>query len=170
MRWTVPLKGFTGHPLHPPLTDVTIGALTVGTIAALLGWARVFTDVLAPTAVASLVIGLVFAIPTAVTGLVDLLGIRSDAPARTAALLHLGLMVLAVVGFFLAVLLLLPGLDAGGVPGPGAAAAAVALLMLTAGGWVGGSLAYVYGVRVLGTPDVPPGVALRPHGSDKDVQ
>ena len=31
-----PLRGFPGHPSHPPLTDVTIGAYTFATVAAIL--------------------------------------------------------------------------------------------------------------------------------------
>jgi uncharacterized membrane protein len=30
------VKGLPGHPLHPPLTDVTIGTYTFATIAAIL--------------------------------------------------------------------------------------------------------------------------------------
>ena len=29
-------RGFPGHPLHPPLTDATIGTYTFATIAAVL--------------------------------------------------------------------------------------------------------------------------------------
>ncbi len=36
-----PLRGFPGHPSHPPLTDVTIGAYTFGTVAAILSKAGV---------------------------------------------------------------------------------------------------------------------------------
>ena len=31
-----PLRGFPGHPSHPPLTDVTIGAYTFALVAAIL--------------------------------------------------------------------------------------------------------------------------------------
>ena len=38
---TNPLRGMPGHPSHPPLTDVTVGAYTVATIAAILSKAGV---------------------------------------------------------------------------------------------------------------------------------
>lgn len=36
-RWLVLVKGFSGHPLHPPLTDVSIGAYTAGVLMLVLG-------------------------------------------------------------------------------------------------------------------------------------
>lgn len=168
MRWKILIKGFSGHPLHPPMTDATIGALTVGTLATILGWFGVFAEVLAPTALAALVIGLVFAVPTIITGLADLLDIDQDAPARTVALVHLGLMTVAIGGFFVAALLLLPTLDDAAISVPAAVVAGASFVVLTAGGWVGGSLAYVYGVRVRGAKDTPPIRAVRPSSSPEE--
>lgn len=167
MRWKVLIKGFPGHPLHPPMTDATIGALTVGTVATVLGWFGVFVEVAAPTAVGALVIGLVFAVPTVVTGFADFLDLSQDAPAQTVGLVHLGLMVVATGGFFAAVLLLLPTLDGAAVSIPAVVVAVASFAVLTVGGWVGGSLAYVYGVRVLGASDTPPSEAVRPRPSSK---
>ena len=31
------IRGWDGHPSHPPLTDATIGTFTVGVVAAVLG-------------------------------------------------------------------------------------------------------------------------------------
>ena len=42
MKLSYLIKGLPGHPLHPPLTDATIGIYTLATIAAL-------TDVLSIT-------------------------------------------------------------------------------------------------------------------------
>ena len=36
MKLSYLVKGLPGHPLHPPLTDVTIGSYTFATIAAIL--------------------------------------------------------------------------------------------------------------------------------------
>ena len=33
------VKGFPGHPLHPPLTDATIGAYTAATVLGILAYA-----------------------------------------------------------------------------------------------------------------------------------
>ena len=35
------VKGFPGHPLHPPLTDATIGAYTAPTVLGILAYAGV---------------------------------------------------------------------------------------------------------------------------------
>lgn len=163
MPWSVLVKGFAGHPLHPPLTDATIGAFTVGTIAAVLAWLELFPEVLAPTALGALVLGLVFAIPTVVTGFADFLDLAPREPARTVGILHMALMGLAASGFLVAALLLLPVREGTPVSAPAALTALGSLLVLTAGGWAGGSLAYVYGVRVLGTRAASPGEALQPH-------
>jgi hypothetical protein len=34
-----PANGFPGHPLHPPLTDATIGAYTAATVLGILAHA-----------------------------------------------------------------------------------------------------------------------------------
>lgn len=161
MRLSALVKGFAGHPLHPPLTDATIGALTVGTIATVLAWLGLLVDMFAPTAVAAFVIGLVLAVPTSITGLADLLDLESRAPAQTVGFVHLVLMVVAAFGFLAAVLLLWPAVDGAEVTAAATAVAVGSFLVLTAGGWVGGTLVYVYGVRVLARSDTPPGRGLR---------
>jgi len=44
MKLSYLIKGFPGHPLHPPLTDATIGAYTVAFVLALLGILGVAED------------------------------------------------------------------------------------------------------------------------------
>lgn len=162
MRWTVLFKGFRGHPLHPPLTDVTVGAFTVGTVATVLARIGLWTDVTSSTAMVALVIGLVFTVPTAATGVADLLDIDEGTPARAVALAHMGVMVVAAIGFFVAVLLIRPDADGVIVSTAAALVAAGSFVVLLVGGWAGGTLAYVYGVRVVGESEAPPGEALRP--------
>ncbi len=163
MGWILVLmKGFRGHPSHPPLTDVTVGALTVATVAAVVGWFDVAAELVVPTAFVALVIGLVAAVPTALTGLLDLLDIRPGTPARATALIHLFVMLTAVALYVLAAVLLHPGLEADEVPDAAAGVAVAAFVTLTFGGWVGGSLAYVYGIRVVEDEDAPTAEALRP--------
>lgn len=147
---TVLLKGFPGHPLHPPLTDATIGAFTVGSIAMVLAWIGLWPDVLVGAAFTALVIGVVLAVPTGITGFVDYRDLARGEPARKTALLHLGVMVTAVVLFLLALLILgAAGLDAG-VPVGAGLFSILALAVLALGGWLGGGLVYVNGVRVVG--------------------
>lgn len=60
---TMALKGLPGHPLHPPLTDATIGAFTAGSIAVVLAWIGLWPDVLVGAGLAVLIIGIVLAVP-----------------------------------------------------------------------------------------------------------
>jgi uncharacterized membrane protein len=148
------------------LAGVSVGALVVASIATLLAWFGFATDLLVPTAYTTMLIGLLAAVPAAVTGLADLLDLPVDAPARTTALIHLTLMGTAIAVFLLTVLLLHPGVEHRQVPGAAAVTAAAGFVVLAAGGWVGGSLAYGHGVRVAGKPDTPTREVLRPRRSE----
>lgn len=65
------IRGFPGHPLHPPLTDATIGLYTGALIFAVLSLADVATEATAKGWWLLLIAGLVVGAATAVTGLVD---------------------------------------------------------------------------------------------------
>ncbi|MBW3665890.1 MAG: DUF2231 domain-containing protein [Actinobacteria bacterium] len=160
------LHGFRGHPLHPPLTDASIGAYTVATFAVVAGWLGWSESLMVGTGFVATTVGLVLALPTAVTGLVDLLHIPRDVGARRTAWLHLGIMVSATVLFLVAAVLLYPGYVDGDVPTSAAVTTVVAFAVLTAGGWVGGALAYVHGIRVLNEPNASLDQALRPRAPE----
>ena len=94
--------GLPGHPLHPPLTDATIGIYTFATIAG-------FVEVVGITARngaigwwIALVIGLIMTVPTALTGLLDWLTIEWGTELWKTATFHLLSMVTATVFFGLA--------------------------------------------------------------------
>lgn len=164
----VAVRGFRGHPLHPPLTDVSIGSYTVATIAVVLGWFGWQEPLMAGAGFVAMVVGLVAAVPTAVTGLADFLGIPRDAGARRTAWIHLGIMLTATVLFLVAAILLYPGFVDDRVPGSAAITTVAAFLVLTLGGWIGGSLVYVHGVRVVDDPDAPVRDAVRPSAPGKE--
>ena len=65
------LRGFPGHPSHPPLTDASIGAYTVGVAMLILGAAGVEKVAMAHGALLAISGGLIVALPTALTGLLD---------------------------------------------------------------------------------------------------
>jgi uncharacterized membrane protein len=158
------IKGPPGHPVHPPLTDVTIGALTLATLTVVLAWVGVLPHLLVPTASVSLVVGLVLAVPTATTGLIDLLDLPPGSAVRTTGLIHMGAMVTALLAFLVLLLLLLgPGSDAtDGVPGAAVVTSLVAFAFLTVGGWIGGALVFGHGTRVVGDPETPTRRVLDP--------
>ena len=62
------LRGTPGHPIHPPLTDATIGAYTFATIAAVLSKLGVAEEGFAHGWWLALVVGLVISAATALTG------------------------------------------------------------------------------------------------------
>jgi uncharacterized membrane protein len=156
------LRGFPGHPSHPPLTDATIGALTAGFVLVLLAWFGIAEETLVRASFAVVVVGLVFAVPTALTGLLDYFRIRRGTPFRRTATIHLLSMVTSVVLFIAAAWLLQDGYESGQVSAGAGVVTVVAWLILLFGGWVGGSIVFVYGMRVLMRPETPTAEALKP--------
>jgi uncharacterized membrane protein len=156
------IKGWTGKPSHPPLTDASIGAYTVGVAMLVLGALGVEEEQMAHGALLAIGGGLAVAGPTALTGLLDWLDIEKGTPARTLATVHLFTMVSATVLFALTFIAHLDGYDDGQVEALPLVLGLGAEALLAAGGYIGGSLAYVYGIRVLKNPRTPVADALIP--------
>lgn len=129
-----------GHPLHPMLTDVTIGMWTSAWLLDLVGPLRGHRrQTLADAFIAA---GLITAVPTIASGLADW---SSLAPGRTRrlGLFHGGLMAAGVVGYAWSLRQRLAGRRVRGV-----LTANVTAAVLTAGGYLGGHLAFRRGVGV----------------------
>ena len=156
------IKGFPGKPLHPPLTDASIGAYTVGVAMLVLGALGVEEEQMAHGALLAIGGGLALALPTALTGLLDWLDIPSGTPARTTATVHLIAMLSATVLFALAFVVHLDGYDDGTVAAGALALGVAAEIVLTVGGYLGGTMVFHYGVRVLKRPDTRIADALIP--------
>lgn len=154
-------RGFRGHPIHPPLTDVVFGAFTVSAVAVLVGWTGFLEDRMVDVAFVSAVIGLVAAVPTAVTGFVDHLRIPRGSNLRRTVTLHWVLMVVTVAVFLAGAALLQPG-ETDGMPILGGAVVLAGWGVLFLGGWVGGGIVFYHGMRVLGERDARTGEVLRP--------
>lgn len=162
------LRGFPGHPSHPPFTDATIGALTLGTILVVLSWAGVSEGETAHGGVLALWVGLVLAVPTIVTGFVDYLDIPRGVPRWRTATVHWLSMVSAVGVYLVAAALLQDDFDEGAVGAAGALCALAALLVLAVGGWLGGTVVFVHGERVLERADEPTTSAVVPHAVERE--
>ena len=156
------VRGSPGHPSHPPLTDVSIGAYTVGTAMLVLGAIGIEERQMAYGGLLALSGGLIVAVPTAVTGLIDWLGMERGSQARRTATFHLLLMVSATALFAVAWLLQRPGYLQGEVRSGGWIAAVAAEAFLAVGGYIGGTIVFHYGHRVLSQGDTPMTAALRP--------
>jgi uncharacterized membrane protein len=156
------IKGWPGKPSHPPLTDASIGAYTVGAAMLVAGALGLQEPQMAHGALLAISGGLILAAPTAITGLLDWLDIPKGTPARTTATLHLFTMVTATVLFALTWLAQRPGYNDDEVRTLGQILGLVAEGTLAVGGFIGGTIVFVYGHRVLGRTDAPVADALTP--------
>jgi uncharacterized membrane protein len=158
------VKGSPGKPLHPPLTDAGIGAYTVGVAMLLAGALGLQEEQMAHGSLIAISFGLILAAPTAITGLLDWLDLPRDTPAKSAATLHLFVMVAATLLFAVTWLLQRPGYNEDEVRTVALVVGLVSELVLIAGGNIGGANVFVYGIRVLKRPETPVAKALNPLG------
>ena len=156
------IKGLPGHPLHPPLTDATIGIYTFATVAAVLSKLGVAEHTFAQAWWLALVVGLVTTVGTALTGLADWLSITRGTELWKTATTHMIAMVTASVFFQLAALTGHGGYVDRAVTTGAFVLTLVGFVALTAGGWLGGAITYVHGMRVLSLPDEPAARAASP--------
>jgi uncharacterized membrane protein len=157
------VRGLPGHPLHPPLTDATIGMYVLAAGLAIIGKAGAIQLAAAKGMWLALIGGLIVSVPTALTGLVDWLTIEWGTPRWRTATFHLTAMVSAVGLFALAAWRQYHGYQHGHVTTGGLILTLCGAAVLTIGGWLGGSLVFVHATRVLGAsregqpgePDAP---------------
>jgi uncharacterized membrane protein len=161
------VKGWAGKPLHPPLTDASIGAYTVGVAMLVLGALGVEEEQMAHGSLLAIGGGLALALPTAGTGLLDWLDIPKGTPARATATVHLLVMLSATVLFALTFVAQIDGYDHGNVEPLALVLGVAAEALLATGGFLGGTLVFVYGVRVLKRPDVRMADALVPGRAER---
>lgn len=147
--------GLPGHPIHPPLTDATIGAYTFAAIAALADVLSLSDDAAAHGWWLALVIGLIVTVPTALTGLLDWLTITWWTPLWRTATWHLIAMVSATIFFLLAAILGKDAFDSGSLSAGDVVLTLIGFGLLTLGGWLGGTITFVHGMRVLNLVEEP---------------
>jgi Predicted membrane protein (DUF2231). len=164
------IHGLPGHPLHPPLTDATIGIYTLATIGAVTDVLGITDHVGAQAWWFALLAGLITTVPTALTGLADWLQITRGTPLWRTATMHLIAMVSATVFFGLAALL---GHDAFMSGNLGAGDLILTLIgfgLLTLGGWLGGAVVFTFGMRVLSLVDEPAARASSPVPQREEIE
>ncbi len=155
------LRGPAGHPVHPPLTDAAIGAYTTAAVLAVVGAVGWIEDAAGKGSWLALLVGLAFGALSALTGLADLLRIDSRTPMWRTAILHMLAMVLATALFALAAIFQYAGYEDGTVTTAGLVLTLVGFTALMLGGWLGGTVVYVHGMRVMSEPERPAGEAVR---------
>lgn len=156
------VQGLPGHPLHPPLTDATIGIYTFATAAAVLSKLGVADDTFATAWWLALVVGLVTTVATALTGLIDWLTITWGSELWKTATLHLSAMVSAAVFFLIAVITGHGGYVDETVSTGAFVLTLIGFGLLTLGGWLGGAVVFVHGMRVLSLVEEPAERAVAP--------
>lgn len=156
------IRGWPGKPSHPPLTDASIGAYTVGVAMLVAGKLGLQDRQMAYGALIAISGGLLLAAPTALTGLLDWLTIEKGTPRKTVATVHLVTMVTATLVFAGAWLAQRPGYNHGKIETLGLVLGLAAEALLALGGYIGGALVFAYGVRVIKRPDAPIAEALIP--------
>jgi uncharacterized membrane protein len=142
------LHGLPGHPAHPPLTDATIGMFVLASGLGVIGSLGWIESSAGPAMWLALVGGLIVAAPTAITGFADWLELDWATPVWRTATLHLSAMITAVTLFAVAAWLQHPGYRDGSVTTGGLVLTLAGLVALTAGGWLGGAIVFVHGMRV----------------------
>jgi uncharacterized membrane protein len=155
-------RGTPGHPLHPPLTDATIGTYSFATAAAVLSKVGIAESEAAQAWTLALIVGLIFSAPTALTGFADWLRIERGTPLWRTATAHMVAMLIATAFFLVSI-----GAGYGeGIDGAVTDGAFILMLggffTLSAGGWLGGTLVFNYGMRVLNLVEEPASRATSP--------
>ena len=163
-RPVMALAGPYGHPLHPAMVTLPIGAWAASLTFDVSS--RVVGD---PTFLVQgsrwlIAIGVLTALAAALVGFLDLFAIPAGTRAYRVALIHMALNLLVVMSYVVNFLLRGDTAGPGGVGGWYIAASAVTFAVLGVSGFLGGELAYRYGVRVADEDSQASGFESRPVG------
>jgi len=155
-------RGLAGHPIHPPLTDATIGTYTFATVAAFAEVTGITENAGAWGWWVALVFGLIMTVPTALTGLLDWLTITRGTELWKTATTHMIAMLSATVFFALAAIFGHSSYSHANVSSGAFVLTLIGFALLTIGGWLGGAIVFVHGMRVLNLKSEPAGRAVSP--------
>jgi uncharacterized membrane protein len=141
------LAGPYGHPLHAILVTIPIGTWTAALVFDIAGFFADNAVTFTRGALWLVGIGLVGALFAAVAGLMDLATLERETRARRVALLHLTFNATAIALFALSFVIRLNA-DRSVVSVAGFGVSVAGYLLVGLSGFLGGELAYRYGVRV----------------------
>lgn len=156
------IRGLPGHPIHPPLTDATIGAYTFAFVAAILSKVGVADEAAAKAWWLALVVALAVSALTVLAGVVDWLSITRGTPLFRTATTHMIVMASASVLFVLAAVFGHACYVDGSISTGPFVLTIAGFALLAVGGWLGGAITYVHGMRVLSLADEPTLKAVSP--------
>ena len=146
-RPRTPLAGPYGHPFHPMVVTIPIGTWTAAIVLDVIGFFVEDPEPFVIGARALIVIGIVGAALAALFGLMDLGALAKGTAARKTALIHMALNSTALVLFIISAVVRFAA-DDDEVSVAGFVLALIAFAVTGASGYLGGKLAYHFGVRV----------------------
>jgi uncharacterized membrane protein len=141
------LAGPYGHPFHPILVTIPIGAWTAAIIFDIAALASKTPEPFVEGTIWLIGIGIVGAVVAACFGLMDLATLTKGTQARKTALTHMSINLTVVVLFVVSYLIRVAG-DRDQLNIVAFILAIIAILLLGVSGYLGGKLAYHYGIRV----------------------
>lgn len=143
------LAGPYGHPFHPILVTVPIGAWVAALVFDIASHIVADPGFLARGSLWLIGLGVVGAAAAALFGFLDLFAIPTGTVAARTGLVHMGMNLTVTGAYAVGFAWRLDGYDRPGPVGAGQLAlSVVSLAVLGAAGYLGGKLAYHYGVRV----------------------
>ncbi|MGW2637032.1 DUF2231 domain-containing protein [Streptomyces sp. NPDC001348] len=143
------LAGPYGHPFHPILVTVPIGAWVTSLVFDIASHVVHRPGFLTQSSEWLIAVGVIGALLAAMVGFLDLFAIPSGTPAFRTALVHMTLNLLVTTAYVINFLWRHSSYGSGGSVGPGPLVlSAVSVAALGVSGFLGGKLAYRYGVRV----------------------
>jgi uncharacterized membrane protein len=154
------LTGPYGHPWHPILVTVPIGAWVASLVFDVGSYVVDTPTFLVRGSGWLIAIGVVGAVAAASVGLLDFFTIPAGTPAFRTGLLHLVLNV-GIIAAYVVNFVWRDSLGPGSVSGGPLALSVVSLATLAVSGYLGGKLAFRYGVRVVEDRDQGEGFQQR---------
>lgn len=142
------LAGPYGHPFHPILVTVPIGAWVSSLVFDIASKLVDNPGFLNQGSAWLIVIGLAGALAAALVGFLDLFAIPTGTRAFRTGLIHMGLNLVVTTAYLVNVLWRQGDYGSGAVATGPLVLSAVSLAALAVSGYLGGKLAYHYGVRV----------------------
>jgi uncharacterized membrane protein len=143
------LAGPYGHPIHPILVTVPIGAWTASLVFDIASHVTSSPGFLTQGSLWLIAVGVIGALAAACAGFLDLFAIPTGTPAFRTALVHMTLNLAVTAAYAAGFAWRYGGYHhAGPVAAGKIALSAVSLAALAVSGYLGGKLAYRYGVRV----------------------
>lgn len=141
------LAGPYGHPFHPILVTIPIGTWVASIVFDIIGFVAEDPEPYVIAARVLILIGIIGALAAAFVGFLDYRQLVKGTAAHRTATIHMALN-LGVIALFIVNLIVRWSAEDDEVSVIGFVLSLIALAALGLSGWLGGKLAYHYGVRV----------------------